>query len=243
MSIITFHELIFNQRPPMRATKNAGGHLPDRHHRCEPVRAASGLGWYVFLPIDFFIKFDGVESLISLDDGETWFPLTYMQYPDFAVRFDESAPPEAQGYSPPFVSMTEDHAIVQVWTGYVARTAPDYSLLVRGPANFIAGLGYQHFEGIIETDRWFGPLFTNVKLLKTDVPIHFRSDRPFIQVSPINRAHYADSFLNDFEIIDEFTGFDWTAYGKTVVAPNSDHVNRRVGAYAAEARQRRAKEG
>ena len=47
MAVIAFHELVRNPRPPIRATKNAAGQLPDRHHRCEPVRTASGLGWYV----------------------------------------------------------------------------------------------------------------------------------------------------------------------------------------------------
>jgi hypothetical protein len=27
------------------------------------------------------------------------------------------------------------------------------------------------FKGIIETDNWFGPLFTNVRIIKTDIPI------------------------------------------------------------------------
>ena len=47
MSLITFHELVYNHRSPIRASKSAGDQLPAGHHRCEPVRAASGLGWYI----------------------------------------------------------------------------------------------------------------------------------------------------------------------------------------------------
>src|SRR5262249_13940598 len=152
-------------------------------------------------------------------------------------------PPDAQGFAPPFVAMTEDAGIVQIWTGYMVRTAPDYSLLVRRPANILGSLGYQAFEGVIETDRWFGPLFTAVKLLRTDAPIHFQPHRPFLQLVPLHRAHYGDALLNDFEVHDGFDGFtpqDWTAYQQHVVKPNADPSSRRPGAYAAAARKRRA---
>ena len=51
------------------------------------------------------------------------------------------------------------------------------------------------FEGIIETDRWFGPLITNMRLTKTDVPIDFRADFPLLQVQPIQRNAYDDATL------------------------------------------------
>ena len=49
---------------------------------------------------------------------------------------------------------------------------------------------YEPFEGIIETDRWFGPLITNLRLTKTDVPIDFRADFPLLQVQPLPRDAY-----------------------------------------------------
>jgi hypothetical protein len=245
MPTIVFHELIENSRPPIRATKNAGGQLPDRHHRCEPVRSASGFGWYLFLPIDFQVVFDGVEAIVSLDEGENWYPLTSLQYPDFLARFNAEAPPEARGYAPPFLAMTEDPGVLQIWSGCIAKTAPGYSALLRAPANMLLSEGYRHFEGMIETDHWVGPLFTNVKLLRTHAPIHFHAHRPFLQVTPIERRQYADSLLNDFTVERGFGGLspeDWAAYQKTVVAPNADPAHRRFGAYAAAARKRRAQE-
>ena len=170
------------------------------------MRTASGLGWYVFLSLDFQLVFDGVEAIISLDEGDNWYPLTTLQYPDFAAHFNEHAPSEARGFAPPFIAMTEDPGIVQIWTGYIVRTAPDYSLLVRSPANILATQGYHQLEGVIETDRWFGPLFTNIKLLRTNAPIHFHAHHPFVQLTPIHRAHYADALLNDFEVHDGFGG-------------------------------------
>ena len=241
MPLITFHELIPHAYPPSRAWKSALGQLPDRHHKCEPVRAASGLGWYVHLPMDFVVVFDGADSTVSLDGGETWQDLTVIHHADATTEFNRHAPTDCQGYIPPFLQMTEDHSILQVWTGYVARTAPDYSVLVRPPINIVASQGYHHLEGIIETDVWCGPLFTNIKLLRTSQPIYFHEHRPFIQVQPIHRASYDDRLLNDFEV-KGYEGLDWPAYKRTVVDPNADPVERRLGAYAAEARKRRAQE-
>jgi hypothetical protein len=50
---------------------------------------------------------------------------------------------------------------VQIWSGLIARTAPGWSLLIRPPANLPRLPGLDAYEGLVETDRWFGPLFTN----------------------------------------------------------------------------------
>ena len=51
------------------------------------------------------------------------------------------------------------------------------------------------YEGIVETDRWFGPLFTNLRFTRTDVPVRLRADFPLAQVQPLPRLAYADSTL------------------------------------------------
>jgi len=61
------------------------------------------------------------------------------------------------------------------WEDLVARTAPGWSLLVRPCPNLPRSQPIELYEGIIETDRWFGPLFTNLRLVKTDVPIPVRN--------------------------------------------------------------------
>ena len=246
MSLITFHELIPHRYPPIRAEKAGFGQLPARVHKCEPARSASGFGWYVHLPLDFQVVFDGVDCIISFDEGENYLPLTELWYPNFADRFNALVPENCRGYPPPYVAMTEDHSILQIWTGYIVRTQPDYSVWVRSPVNYLAQTaGYYHLEGIIETDRWTGHLFSNIKLLRTDAPIHFHIRRPFLQLVPIRRDQYADRLLNDFEVKTgdaAFEGVDWEAYNRIIVHPNAYPKERRMAAYAAEARKRRAQE-
>ena len=91
----------------------------------------------MFLPLDLYILFDGMEAKWSFDE-EQWFALDSICYPD------------AQSY-PPFLVMTEDHGILQIWTGLVVKTEPNWSVLVRQPANYFQPTGYQMLEGVIET--------------------------------------------------------------------------------------------
>jgi hypothetical protein len=101
--------------------------------------------------------------------------------------------------------------------------------------------GYFQYEGLIETDRWFGPLFTNVRLTRTNAPTHFHADRPFVQLMPIHRANYSDHFLNDLEVHEAMEGIepdDWLAYERIVVKPNANPIDRKPGAYAAATRKR-----
>ena len=96
-------------------------------------------------------------------------------------------------------------------------------------------------EGIIETDHWFGPLFDNIRILKTDVPIEFRTDVPFLQVQPVRKDVYAENFLQNFAVKDlcDLSHDNWNAFQQTVVAPNTA-VERKRGQYAVSVRKQAA---
>jgi hypothetical protein len=101
--------------------------------------------------------------------------------------------------------------------------------------------GYVLYEGIVETDRWFGPLFTNLRLTRTEVPVRFNPDMPLLQVQPLPQAVYADATLEHVAVthsLENFAEQDWADYERTVVAPNQDSL-RQPGRYAIEARRAR----
>ena len=60
----------------------------------------------------------------SFDDGATWYPLSEAAYPDSMKAWDRVAPDFCKGWCPPFITFSETPAMVQVWTGWMARTAP-----------------------------------------------------------------------------------------------------------------------
>ena len=188
----------------------------------------------------FSLMWDGSTDVIWTYKGaDGWYPLKAAQFPGFADRFDEAVPTDLQGYSPPFLAAGKEPGIVQVWSGLVARTAPGWSLLVRPPANLARSQGYDHYEGIIETDRWFGPLFSNIRLTRTNVPVEFDPDFPYLQVQPVHRSVYGDA-LDNFEIVADIETLDrddWEAF-RSVVNPSADPERQR-GHYAASVRRRR----
>jgi hypothetical protein len=162
------------------------------------------------------------------------------QFPDFASRFDQAAPPGLGGCSPPFLSALPEPGTLQIWTGLLTRTAKDWSLLVREPANLPLPGGYTMYEGIIESDRWFGPLFTNLRFTRSHTPIRLRPDFPLAQVQPLPRVAYADATLGATATTAELESLeasDWEAYRATIADPNDDR-DRSFGNYAVAARKR-----
>jgi hypothetical protein len=243
--LVEFFQLIPNARPPRRADRAVGGIIPARALRyCEALTTASAFGWYVFLPLSFKIVWDGHEMLWTYEGADEWLPLTRdaVQYPNASEAFDRFAPPEVRGYLPPFLTPSIQTGGLQIWSGSIAKTLPGWSLLVRGVANLSHSLSYQMFEGIIETDNWFGPLFDNVRILKTDVPIEFRNDVPFLQVQPVRKEVYADKNMRNFAVrnLDQLTTENWDAFHRTVVEPNTS-TDRKFGQYAVGVRKNAAR--
>jgi len=226
----------------MRADPSVLGTLPTRGFQyCEALRAASSFGWYVFSPIDFTLQWDGSQIIWTYRGAKAWFPLTSAQFPGYEAEFNRVAPKRLRGFSPPFLSAVPATGIIQLWTGLLVESAENWSVLIRSPANLPRNIAFDPFEGIIETDRWFGPLFTNIRLVKTDAPIHFSTEVPLLQVQPLHRSAYADEVSNNFRLVPnaaEFSDETWSRYEQTIVKPNLD-PRRPVAAYAASARRRR----
>jgi hypothetical protein len=215
--------------------------LPARGFQyCEALRTASSFGWYVFPPIDFTLQWDGSQVIWTYQGAKAWYPLTSAQFPGYRAVFDRVAPARLRGFSPPFLTAVREPGLIQVWTGYFMESAPDWSVLIRPPANLPRSLAYDLYEGVVETDRWFGPLFTNIRLVKTDVPIHFSSETPLVQVQPLHRSTYAEEVSNRFLVNGDASTFPasaWERYEEAIVKPNIQPQP--IGAYATSVRKRR----
>ena len=243
--LVTFHRLVPQAPMPQRADRSAIGTMPTRAFRfCDALVSASAFGYYVFPPIGFSLLWDGRGVAWKWQGEPDWHPLQVAQFPNFAGHFDGIAPERIRGFSPPFLGTMQEPGIVQIWSGLIARTAPGWSLLVRPLANVPQAQGFELFEGIVESDRWFGPLFTNVRLLKTDQPIEWKPEYPLFQVQPLPRSVYDDKTLNDVELVSGLGDFrleDWDDFYETVVRPNVQ-PDRPRGQYAVAARKRRSSE-
>ncbi len=211
---------------------------------CDALTSATGYGYWVFPPIDIRLLWDGQQIVWSYGEDETWLPLTgtdsrAVQFPNYAATFNQQAPEVFRGYSPPFITALPEPGNVQIWTGLLAKTRPGWSLSIRPPVNLPAVPGIEHWEGIVETDVWFGPLFTNFRLTKTDMPVYIRAAEPFIQVQPVPQLAYRDETLAAFAVSDvsDLTSEEWDKLGE-VLLPHPDPVAR-LGDYAVTVRKRR----
>ncbi len=239
--MITLFNAVGTGLDPQKADKSVNGTLPTNGYRyCETVRTASGFGWYVFPPVEIWVEWDGSEYHWSIDGGEQWYLLTdAIQYPGFSAEFDKHAPEGVQGYSPPFLSRTNDGDILQFWTGHFARTKPGIASYVKTPSNLNTGQAYSVMEGVVQTEWWFGPLLANLRIHRQGKPIVFRADRPIIQVLPFSNA-----LLDEFEKskpevhvgLPSLGEEEWEAYAATVV--HRMKTRTKMGDYAVEARQR-----
>jgi len=223
---VTFLAAIPGCRAPMRADPSVLGILPTRGFQyCEALRVASSFGWYVFPPIDFTLQWDGSQVIWTYRGATDWYPLTSAQFPGYQRVFDRVAPRRLRGFSPPFLTAVPETGIIQVWTGWMIESAENWSVLIRSPANLPRNVAFDPYEGIIETDRWFGPLFTNIRLVKTDVPIHFSTEVPLVQVQPLRRDTYAEEVSNNFGLVSDPAAYPdeaWSRYEQTIVKPNRD---------------------
>ena len=244
--VVEFTRLIPSAVPPRRADKSAGGYLPSRAIRyCEALTTATSYGYWVFPPLDIQLVWDGQEIFWTYDGADGWLPLTgtgsqAAQFPNYAGLFDATVPEELRGCSPPFLTAMPEIGGVQIWTGLLARTRPGWSLSVRPPVNLPPAPGFMAWEGIIETDIWTGPLFTNARLTRTDLPVLLRADTPFLQVQPIPQAAFSDEVLSSYRCCEalDMTGDDWAELGH-VLLPNADREARQ-GQYAVKVRKRRS---
>ena len=189
--IVSFYTLIPDGRPPERADRAAGGILPTRAFRfCEPVTTASAFGWHIFPPMGLSLIWDGSEVAWTYEGADGWFTLKAAQFPGFAERFDKAVPDDLKGFSPPFLSALPEPGLSRSGSGFIVGTAPGWSLLIRPTANVPKSQSYEMYEGLIETDQWFGPLFINMRLTRTHVPIDIDPEFPLFQVQPVHRAPY-----------------------------------------------------
>jgi hypothetical protein len=219
------------------------GTLPMRAVQyCEALTSATAFGWWLFPPIDLEILWDGSDVFWCCNEAPDWMPLqTAAQLPDYMDEFDQVAPAALQGCSPPFLTALPEPGTLQLWTGLIAQTAPDWHLLVRSPVNLPQVGGICLFEGIVETDRWFGPLFVNMRFTRSHRPIRLRSDYPLVQAQPVPRHSYSNHTLDQMDVTAgpcELTAEHWDAYLASIVEPNS-RQNWPVGAYATAARKKR----
>src|SRR6516164_5441176 len=205
-----FYQLTPGARAPRPADRSADGMLPMRGYRyCEAVAAASAFGWYIYPPLSFSLVWDGVEIAWTYAGAEDWYPLRGAQFPGFRQLFEQAAPDPVKPLAPPFLAVSREPGVVQIWSGYLARTTPGWALLSRGPAN--------------------------IRLTRTNSPVEFHVRYPLFQLQPLLRECYTGTSFEVVRLAD-MSAADWEDFEATM-RPNTDQM-RMLGHYAVDTRRR-----
>lgn len=243
--VVTFHRVLPGTIAPMRADRSALGTIPVAAYQyCEALCSASAFGWYVFAPCDIALRWNGADVLYR--DGGRWRPLTSVVPPEFAALWDASCPPFAVGKAPPLLTALFVPGLVQIWSGYLVRTLPDWSVLVRPLVNCAHTHAFRTYEAIVETDTYGPwPLFINIQLIATDIDIEIPRQQPLFQVQQIPRPAYRHegSGCTIHELFADAPGgglseADWQGYCRTVRAADPVDDAHEVGQYAVGVRRR-----
>jgi hypothetical protein len=156
---------------------------------CEPFTAATSLGWLIYPPIDFDLRWDGQICLWKRAENKEWNVLRIVVAEEIAAGFIRHA--ESLGIAfkgaYPFLSAAPEPGVIQMWSGLVVKTAPGWATLVRSVVNRPNEGVIEVFDGLIETDWWTGPLLSVFRLVKTDISVEFRTKKPFAQIQLVNR--------------------------------------------------------
>jgi hypothetical protein len=241
-AVCQFYRLIPDAPAPQRADPSALGTMTVAAYQyCEAMRTASAFGWQFRPPMNFSLLLDDDELFWTPEGEDGLYPINAgVQFPNFLEVFNRVAPPELMDLAPPFLAQGSVPGSVQIWSGFLARTARRWALLSRGIANYRKTQSYKNLEGLLETSMLFEPMIATVQLARTNVPIHFHKRRPFFQVQPLLRECYHKPPFEVFEASD-LTEDDWQQFAATL-KPNLD-LMRKPGHYAVAVRKEFHRDG
>lgn len=185
-----------------KANINSAEHVSSRARRfCGPLNIASSIGWTVYPPIDFDLMWDGSQVYFMFGDYDGWIKVDRALLPDYADMFPQIAPPDAQQCMPMFLEAFPEPGIVQIWTGYAAKTPRGVSTWVRAPINHPMSGHYDVYDAVFATDWWTGGLIVNIRIKKTDVPITFRRHQPLAQILFVDEQYLGTDTSRNVEIL------------------------------------------
>ncbi|MEU9827020.1 DUF6065 family protein [Micromonospora chersina] len=201
---VEVYSLYADSRPAEAASPSLEGSLPVRAVRqCPPVAVGSGLGWYVYPPADFALRWDGQESewsLLEENEPVRWRSLAGGydgKLPDAAAQLakapdrfrDDLDIFDRYGGEIPFIDVDPRAGnMVELVTGVVARTSPGWCLLARGAPNWPAPAGLQIYEGVVETDWYTSLLPTILRLTEPGRVVRFYRNLPVMCLQPVHRS-------------------------------------------------------
>lgn len=172
-----------------KGTANAGG-----VKWCGPYSSVNRIGFWVYAPVELdFICENGEYKVKMLEDYSN---------EDFNIvkSLEKSTDNlDLEKWIYPSVGRTKftwgavEKNVVQIWTGLIFKTPPEWGLQIRSPINF-PKTNYHVMEGILETEWLQYDIWINL-VCELNQVISIRKDMPLAHLVPVHRS----SFDEDWE--------------------------------------------
>jgi hypothetical protein len=197
---VEFFSLYPDVREPELGSPDLRGSLSARAARvCAPITTASAFCWHIYPPADFAVRWDGVGSewsLLEENEPVAWRSLSgghdgMLPCASAVLAAADGAGLDIfdkYGGGIPFIQADprKPH-MLEVITGLLARTSPDWWLLVRDVPNWPRSGDRQLLEGIIETDWYRSYVPTMVRLTQQNRVVRFHRNVPIMAVQLVSR--------------------------------------------------------
>jgi len=149
---------------------------------------------------------------------EGWYPLNERTVSGVRRRVDRRAPKRLRGFAPPFLSAVPEPGIVQLMDRAVRRKRGELEAFSCAAGQSAGSLAFDLYEGIVESDRWFGPLFTTLRAHQDDVPDPFQHRDTAPAVSRFTEVPTPTSVepLQAGRNLSDFPPEEWSRYEEKI---------------------------
>lgn len=161
---------------------------------CGPYKFANQMGYWIYSPVDIDIMWKGgrdFEHVLhgSYDNSDYQIVSNLIKDEDPITNNNVWISPH-EGRTKLTFGLVEE-GLVQIWTGCIFKTPPNWCLQIRSVVNF-PERGFQIMNGILDTDWMFYDIWININFSVKNEWIKIRKDdkTPLAQIIPIPRESY-----------------------------------------------------
>jgi hypothetical protein len=186
---------------------------------CGPYSSVNKMGFWVYAPVDLdFVCEKGEYKVKMLESfsNEDYFLVKSLERSSDNFEINKWMIKETGRTK--FTWGAVEKNVVQIWTGLIFKTPPNWALQIRSPINF-PKTNFHVMEGILETDWLQYDIWINL-VCEPDQIISIRKEFPIAHLIPIPRDSFEDDWkieentLNRNSQEDNFVFEYWVEYNK-----------------------------
>jgi len=166
---------------------------------CGPYKFANQIGFWLYSPVDIDITWKGGREFEHTIHG-SYDNSDYKIINDL-IKDDDPISKNGVWISPQegrtkFTFGSVEDGVVQIWTGLILKTQPNWCLQISSCINF-PDRGFEVMNGVLDTDWMFYDIWVNLVFKNKDQCVKIRKNDsiPLAQLVPIPRETYNSDWI------------------------------------------------